>query len=108
MSTPLLIPTTPPPAAWEPFLVLLETQRADCLRQREMALAEAAASNPDPVAVSRAATLLHTVQESDAALARIAAGTYGACIHCGTAIPAERLELRPFASGCVSCQQSVR
>ena len=108
MSTPLITPTAPPAASWEPFRMLLESQRADCLRQRELALAETAASNPDPVAMRRVATLLHTVQEIDAALDRIAAGTYGACVRCGAVIPAERLELRPFASGCVACQQSAR
>jgi DnaK suppressor protein len=94
--------------AWEPFRVLLESQRDDCLRRRELALAETIASNPDPVAMSRSATLLHTLAEIDAALDRIAAGTYGLCVHCGAAIPEERLEFRPFASGCVSCQESAR
>ncbi len=103
--------TTPAPAptmAWEPFRVLLESLRADCLRRRELALAETMAPNPDPVAMSRTATLLHTIAEIDAALDRIAAGTYGRCVHCGAAIPEERLEFRPFASGCVSCQQPAR
>ncbi|MGE5943781.1 MAG: TraR/DksA family transcriptional regulator, partial [Flavobacteriales bacterium] len=60
-----------------------------------------ATSVPDPVAQSRAAGLLHTVEEIDAALQRIAAGSYGACVFCGNAIPAERLEFRPFAAGCL-------
>ena len=89
-----------------PFQVLLETQRADCVRQRELALAETATSVPDPVAQSRAAGLLRTIEEIDAALQRITAGTYGACVYCGGAIPAERLEFRPFAAGCVPCQQA--
>ena len=103
--------TTPSPAptmVWEPFRVLLESQRDDCLQRRELALAETIASNPDPVAMSRTATLLHTIAEIDAALDRIAAGIYGLCVHCGAAIPEERLEFRPFASGCVSCQQPAR
>ncbi len=102
-------PTEPAPAtAFEPFRVLLETQRADCVRQRELALAETVASNPDPVAVSRAATLLRTIEEIDAALRRIADGSYGSCVHCGAAIPLERLEFRPFAAGCVACEQRER
>ena len=109
-----LLPSTPSSAAtgvdapatdWTRFRVLLETQRADCLQQRERALAETATSMPDPVEISRAATLARTIEEIDAALERIAAGTYGACVHCGGAIPAERLEFRPFAAGCVTCQQ---
>ncbi|WP_454137294.1 TraR/DksA family transcriptional regulator [Microbacterium paulum] len=41
--------------------------------------------------------------EVDAALARVAAGTYGVCVVCGTAIPEGRLEARPFATMCVVC-----
>ena len=111
MSTVFVATATPAPAsptAWERFRVLLESQRDDCLRRRELAVAEAVTSNPDPVALSPAATLLHTVAEIDAALGRIAAGNYGLCVHCGAAIPEERLEFRPFASGCVSCQQAAR
>jgi DnaK suppressor protein len=87
----------------EPFRVALESQRADCVRQRELAQAESATSVPDAVAVSRAASLGRTLAEIDAALARIAAGSYGTCVHCGEAIPAQRLEVRPFADSCVSC-----
>ncbi len=111
MSTAMTATATPFPApttAWEPFRVLLESQRDDWLRRLGLALAETIASNPDPVAMSRTATLLHTIAEIDAALDRIAAGTYGLCVHCGAAVPEERLEFRPFASGCVSCQQPAR
>ncbi len=41
--------------------------------------------------------------EVDAALERVAAGTYGVCVVCGRAIPAARLEARPFATTCVGC-----
>jgi DnaK suppressor protein len=102
-------PTGAAPAPpWDSFRVLLEDQRADCLRQRELALAEAATSLPDPVALRRAATLALTIDEIDAALHRIAEGTYGVCVHCGVAVPTERLEFRPFAAGCVACQASAR
>jgi len=93
---------------WESFRVLLEEQRADCVEQREMALAEAATSTPDPVAIRRAAGMLLTIDEIDAALDRIADGTYGRCTNCGVAIPVERLTFRPFAAGCVACQASAR
>jgi hypothetical protein len=81
MSTVLTTTTTPSPAptmAWEPFRVLLESQRDDCLQRREIALAETTASEPDPVAMSRTATLLRTIAEIDAALDRIA-GAPTAC-----------------------------
>ncbi|MGO4596839.1 TraR/DksA family transcriptional regulator [Terrabacter sp. 2RAF25] len=41
------------------------------------------------------------LDEVDAALARLEAGTYGRCEVCGSAIPAERLEARPTARTCV-------
>ncbi|MGR6964006.1 TraR/DksA family transcriptional regulator [Geodermatophilus sp. URMC 61] len=106
LTTPGTTGSPAPTTDWAPFRVLLETQRADCVRQRELALAETATSMPDPVAVSRATTLLRTIGDIDAALERIAAGTYGVCVHCRAAIPAERLEFRPFAAACVSCQQT--
>ena len=108
MSLTLNTPAATAAPTWDSFRVLLEEQRADCVRQRELALAEAATSMPDPVALSRASRLALTIDEIDAALHRIAGGTYGACVHCGVAIPAERLEFRPFAAGCVACQSSAR
>jgi DnaK suppressor protein len=97
-----------PATKWDSFRMLLADQRADCVRQRELALAEAATSMPDPVALSRAGSLLLTITEIDAALERIADGTYGVCVRCGGDIPTERLEFRPFAAGCVACQASAR
>ena len=96
------------PTNWDALRVLLEEQRADCVRQRELALAEAATSMPDPVAMRRGASMLLTIAEIDAALDRIADGTYGRCTHCGIGLPIERLEFRPYAAGCVACQASVR
>jgi RNA polymerase-binding transcription factor DksA len=90
---------------WESARLRLEAQRAACVQERERALADTVQSLPDDVAVSRAASLLRTIEDIDAALGRIAAGTYGRCVDCGTDIPAERLELRPFATGCVACSQ---
>ena len=41
------------------------------------------------------------------ALERLDAGTYGQCVDCGQALPEERLEVRPEAARCVSCQQKA-
>ena len=101
--TTTLDPQTTPAGSHDRFRALLEQQRADCVRQREAALAECAQSVPDPVAQRRSADLLVTIGEIDAALARIEAGTYGRCTGCQADIPEERLELRPFASTCVAC-----
>ncbi|MCQ9380163.1 TraR/DksA C4-type zinc finger protein [Methyloversatilis sp. XJ19-49] len=40
----------------------------------------------------------------DAALQRIAEGTYGVCRECGEVIPAERLEVAPYTRYCVACE----
>jgi RNA polymerase-binding transcription factor len=39
-----------------------------------------------------------------AALARLTAGTYGKCVDCANPVPEGRLEARPEAARCVSCQ----
>lgn len=45
--------------------------------------------------------------EVDAALARVADGTYGVCVVCGGPIPDGRLEARPTAAACVGCATSA-
>ncbi len=94
---------TSPAGAHDRFRSVLEEHRAACVRQREAALAECAQSVPDPVAQRRSADLLVTIEQIDAALARIEVGTYGRCTGCQREIPEERLELRPFAGTCVAC-----
>jgi hypothetical protein len=57
-------------APYAPFGSMLEEQRAECVRRRELALQDTGASVPDPVAMARSAQLLRTMEEIDAALAR--------------------------------------
>jgi DnaK suppressor protein len=45
----------------------------------------------------------HQLAETDAALGRVEAGTYGVCEVCGRPVPAARLEARPVARTCVGC-----
>jgi len=106
-----MVTVSPVPAATATrrasFRSMLEAQRAECLHQRELALRDTVASMPDLVAMARSSQLLRTIEEIDAALARLEAGTYGRCVTCATDIPVERLEFRPFATACVACQQHV-
>ena len=44
----------------------------------------------------------------EAALARIAAGTYGVCVDCGREIPRGRLEARPQAERDLDCERRFR
>jgi DnaK suppressor protein len=43
----------------------------------------------------------------NAALGRLADGTFGACLRCGQPIAPERLEALPWAAYCISCQADV-
>lgn len=43
----------------------------------------------------------------DAALQRIADGSYGLCVDCGVAIPTARLHASPTAMSCVACQDKL-
>lgn len=62
----------------------------------------APSSNPDEALEE---TVEHVIFQIDAALTRIAAGTYGVCERCGGPISAERLAALPYAVRCVSCAE---
>lgn len=61
----------------------------------------------------------HTVRDAEArrdhdelvavraALARIAAGSYGECVECGADIGLPRLQAQPEAARCIACQQKA-
>lgn len=44
------------------------------------------------------------LQDIDAALQRVSAGTYGRCVVCDAQIPASRLAAYPTAKRCLPCQ----
>jgi RNA polymerase-binding protein DksA len=48
---------------------------------------------------------LHELAEVEAALARMADGSYGECMDCGQPIPQARLTAYPTARRCVACQE---
>jgi len=66
----------------------------------DSALAEAMAG----LDVAEAQRDLAELRDIDAANARLADGTYGACVDCGEAIPAARLAAYPTAKRCTDCQ----
>ena len=47
------------------------------------------------------------LEQVEAALARLEAGTFGACVRCGRPIAPERLEALPWAAFCIECQRIV-
>jgi DnaK suppressor protein len=48
----------------------------------------------------------HRAQLIEATLLRIAAGTYGQCVDCGSSIESRRLGLLPWTPRCLDCQES--
>jgi DnaK suppressor protein len=51
-----------------------------------------------------AAGILSRIRQTEHALARMDAGTYGLCERCGQEIPAARLEAFPSVTLCVACK----
>lgn len=48
-----------------------------------------------------------TLEEIDAALARIREGTFGSCEECGRGIPKQRLKAIPYTPYCVECARKL-
>jgi RNA polymerase-binding transcription factor DksA len=88
----------------------LEQQRRFRLDQLRDLSYEAAAASDD--ARSEVTSALMTgaravLAEIDAALFRLAIGSFGICQRCGRPIPVDRLEVLPMASLCLPCQYAV-
>jgi RNA polymerase-binding protein DksA len=47
------------------------------------------------------------LEEIEAALKRVDAGTFGTCTNCGRPIAEERLEARPWAALCIDCARKA-
>jgi DnaK suppressor protein len=88
--------------------IALDKQEAECLRARAEVQAALAEGGLDDVLTARAESLQRTLDDIVEARARLEAGTYGRCTSCGDAIPAARLELRPYAATCVPCAGGAR
>ena len=82
----------------DPRLVGLRNRMEDT---DDWAVADAMAAM-DIASVSRVLALLADVE---AALARLADGSYGECVDCGADIPYGRLSAYPAAKRCVGCQE---
>jgi DnaK suppressor protein len=106
-------------ARMEEFKRRLEAARARLLRRVATTSAELetlerrpAGSLTEDAPVELATAILarvegrekHELDEIDAALARLAAGTYGICEACGGAIPLARLRAMPAVRYCLACQ----
>ncbi len=52
-------------------------------------------------------SLTRRLAEVDAALVKLAEGTFGVCAACGNDIEADRLDYRPTSIKCVSCKSAA-
>ena len=93
-------------------LAQLAADLDDQMRSASATLAELREdfSLTDPDVQAPLMTALHSLDTAERtaidvadALARIDAGTYGVCCRCRTAIPLDRLEIRPAGRFCVAC-----
>ncbi|GIJ24856.1 molecular chaperone DnaK [Micromonospora qiuiae] len=91
---------------WLTELKLTLTQEHETQTAR---LTQLTADTGDPAEAHTNAALIAATRQSleqiTGALRRLAAGNYGTCEKCGTAIARERLEILPHARFCVPCQQ---
>ncbi|MCB0088530.1 MAG: TraR/DksA C4-type zinc finger protein [Caldilineaceae bacterium] len=57
-------------------------------------------------------TALHSMDQQlldqvEQALARLKDGSYGECVECGQPINPQRLEILPYATLCIECQEKI-
>ena len=102
----------------EEYRAALESKKAELsavLRNRENIVIEKSPDALDEVQLAverelairnldRESTLLRDVKS---ALARIADGTYGICLHCEEAIKPKRMDAVPWAKYCIGCQEAA-
>ncbi|MQY11796.1 RNA polymerase-binding transcription factor DksA [Streptomyces sp. RB5] len=81
----------------------LEHARDSRLAQLK-ALTETGQSAEGHLSAVQRAAMLQVLEEIDEAVARIDRGTYGTCLGCEKPVPAERLEILPYARFCVTCR----
>lgn len=102
----------------EKFRVTLEAKRAElsgALRNRDEIVIEKAPDALDEVQLAgerelairnldRDSNMLRQIRR---ALARIADGSYGVCLHCDEDISPKRIAAVPWAAYCIKCQEQV-
>ncbi|GAU70380.1 hypothetical protein SSP35_19_00160 [Streptomyces sp. NBRC 110611] len=82
----------------------LEHERTSRLAQLA-ALKESAPTGTDTQLAVQMNAIRRVLAEIEAAQSRLTSDTYGTCQACDRPIPAERLEILPYARCCVGCQE---
>ena len=87
---------------WDLTIHQLHQAFSQCMAAASTDILDAADSQE--LARTRLAAARHAVDEIQAALRRMACGTYGRCQQCDGNIAAERLQASPTARWCAACQ----
>jgi len=121
MTTASTSPISPVPPAHRGGLTAAQREmfRTMLEEQRRFRVAQLAADPPASLPVPRHETAADrevgtaileaarvALRDIDAALTRMAAGSYGKCTECGAAQRLERLEILPQVALCMDCQRA--
>ena len=95
--------TTSQPRSWEPLRALLLHRKAELVVSLSLN-AKGCVSSASTPRVTR--VLQGKLDRIQSALARIDAGTFGACLLCGNTIAEERLRDLPWERFCAHCKEN--
>jgi len=99
----MTVRTTQPHLLHDEWLDAIRISLDEASDSREQQLDALPAAPGDLVADAHRRAISQTLTEIRSAQQRLEAGRFGVCQRCGTAIPVERLELRPWTPLCVPC-----
>lgn len=109
------------------FMSVKERKQYQAILESKQAELAGSLANRDGIAIEKAADVMDEIQSAGerelairnldresnllrkvrGALARMAGGTYGACLHCEAEINAKRLAAVPWAPYCIKCQEAA-
>ena len=84
----------------------LDHERTSRLTQLR-AIEETRSDAEEQVMSTQKDAIRRVLAEVEAAVARVADGSYGICLDCAKPIPVERLEILPYTPFCVPCQRKA-
>ena len=108
---------------YDELKAMLETRRGELVREVRVKIRDARADSilerdvldqgesseveiQDAIGFALIQMKAETLDKIDAALRRLAEGTYGDCVECGAEIAASRLWALPFAVRCRDCEEA--
>ena len=97
------------------LLLAKQTELSRSIRNRDEIVIEKASDALDEAQLKEERELAirnldrdsHALRLIDRALARVANGTYGVCLHCEEDIMPKRMAAVPWAAFCIRCQEKI-